>query len=521
MIPLSRIFWIPFILIIFTSSTVSALEVDRIKISVMGDHWYKRSAPILPAVQIERKQDGYFICFPVDSKNCTQRVDRSLVERLVKAASLPPLKHLDISRLGITQEGLNSRVLQAYKTKKRGLNLEGRWTGERCEPPLCSGPDYKQTFIKNFTDMAEVDYELKSYFYSLIAMHGGAGFRVSLVFQNGDTWFLTSFNQHHFFLPWTVQRSGKRFETYAPEIARAVHDLLPETHFKSEPNNKRDEALYALQFNRKSLESDPYQIWLEELLAGPVLRDLKILKAFQALGAKTKIIQSQFKILKMSIEGSDSKGRYDLSGLWEKKRVIPKVKIDIAATISLKNSDDVEKLVEQTNARVQRVLNVEWFRDWLEQNKSNIDHLKIDLTRPGKIYETVDMAAIYLKKYKYKTWVSKIKKQRDEMISITVDHEAWPIKDIGKFTRWLVFPNGEMVLWVTNMEQVHTWNRSKYGFQFTKAEAYYGRDGIINHIAHFDSQGHMTVHYRDPSGPCYLPPPFKKYYSYGTDCLKK
>lgn len=515
---LPRIIWVLLIPIIFTSSTASAQEVERIKISVMGDHWYKNSAPILPAVQIERKQDQFFLCFPVDSKDCTQPVDKKLVQRLVEAAAQPPLEHLDISRLGVMQKGLNARALQAYQTKKEGM--ESKWMGERCEPPLCSGPTYKQVFIKNYTNIAEVDYQLKDYYYQLMWSDMTLGFWVSLTFKNGDTWEFFSFNQREFLLPWTVQRSGKKFKTYAPEISRAVYGLLPETHFKSKPDNNRDRALYALQFNRKWLGSDPYQLWMNELLIFPVMRDLKIAKASQVLGEKMKIIQSQFKILKMSIDDSDSKGQYNLSGLWEKKGILPKVKIDISESINLKNSDDVEKLVEQTNARVQRVLNVEWFKDWLEENKSNIDHWKIDITSPGGTYESIDMTAIYLKKYKYKTWVSRIKKQRNEMVSITVDHEAWPMKEIGKFTRWLVFPNGEMILWVTNMEQVHTWNRSKYGFQFTKSKTYRGRDGIINHIAHFDNKGQMTVHYRDPSGPCYLPPPFKKYYSYGTDCLK-
>lgn len=491
------------VLLLSTSIPASAQEVEQIKISVLYGVWYEDKNPISPVVQIERKQDGYFLCFPAKSKNCTRPVDKKLVQRLVTAASQPPLEHLDISRLGITQEELNARALQAYESRKEGL--ESEWTPRRCEPPECAGSAYKQVFIKNYTNLQEVENQLKSYYYHYMWDHASLGYTVTLTFKNGEKWYLNSFNQRHFLLPWTVSRSEKRIETYAPDIARAVHDLLPEPHFE-----------------RKWLAGDLYTLWVDDLLIFPVMRDLAKIKATRALGEKTKIIESQFNILKMGISGRNKMGLFNLGGLWEKKGMLPKVRIAIDYDINIIKTDNVTELVDHSNARIQRILDIKWFRNWLEENKSNIDHWRIDVFHEGEHYHSLEWPLLLLKVNKFDTWKSKIKKQREGIVSITIEHEPLPTKEYGKFSKLLLFPNGEMTLWHTNMEQLHTWSESKYGFQFSKDRSRLGRDdGIINQVVHFDVQGRMTVDHRDPSSPCYFPPPYKKHYSYATDCLKK
>ena len=500
---LSHIVWTPFFLLVFMVGNISAKEVKEIYISAVYFDWTGAGkVPTPPSVQIKRKQDDYVLCFPAKSKNCTQPVDRNLVQRLVTAASQPPLEHLDISRLGITQGELNARALKAYEARKEGL--ESEWTSSRCEPPECAGSKYKQVFIKNYTDLQEVDHGLKKYYYHYMWDHASSGYHVTLTFKNGEKWYLNSFNQRHFLLPWTVLRSGKRIETYAPDIARAVHDLLPEA-----------------QFERKWLAGDLYTLWPDDLLIFPVMRDLVKIAATRTLGEKTKMIKSQFNILKMGIGGRNQMGLFKLGGLWEKKGMSPKVRIVIDYDINIVKTDNVAELVEHTNQRIQHILDIKWFRDWLEENKSNIDHWLIDVFREGENYHSLEWPLLLLKVSKFDTWKSKIEKQRKVLISITIEHEPLPDKGFGKFSKLLLFPNGEMVLWHTNMEEMHTWNEAKYGFQFSKDTSRMGRDdGFINQVVHFDAQGHVTVDYRDPSTPCYFPPPSKKNYTY-PDCLKK
>jgi hypothetical protein len=475
------------------SSFTSALEVERIKIF----HQYSG-----PSLRIEHKQNGYFICSPSNAEKC-KPVDRSLVQRLVDAAAQPPLEYLDISRLGITQEELNSRALQAYEARKEGLGSE--YTPARCEPPECSGSLYKEAFIKSYTNLEEVDYQLKRYYYHIrMADHSTLGFSATLTFRNGETWRLSSFDQRHFLLPWTVQRSGKRFETYSPDIARAIYDLFQEVHIIPD-----------------WLIGDLYKLWANDFMYYPVTRYISTAKASQALGEKTKIIESQFKILGMSIHDRNEMGLFKLGGQWEKKGMLPKVRIVIDYDINIVKTDNVAELVQKTNARIQRILDIKWFRDWLEENKSNIDHWRIDVFHEGEHYHSLEWPLLLLKVNKFDTWKSKIEKQRKELVPITIEHEPLPTKGYGKFSKLLLFPNGEMILWHTNMEQLHTWNESKYGFQFSKDRSRRGRDdGFINQVVHFDVQGNVTVDYRDPSTPCYFPPPFKKHYIY-ADCLKK
>ena len=477
-------------LLLSTPSMAFAQEVKRIEIKASYNNGFGYDKTV--QTRIVRKNTDYVFCTSINKNSCAIPIIKEAVDHLVQAVALPPLEKLDVTRLGLTENKLKDNADKAFETKREGL--KGRWLIERCEPELCSGPVYRETFLRNYTDLKQAQRWFQYYFNSFWT-DDYPFFRIKLIFENGGTETIESGDQHQLMLPWQVTRNGKVFKTYAPEIPRALQLVLPDIKLKKWPDKKEAEELEPQVYNYHRIEMDPYEFWLEELLVFPVRKDMHVHKLRTIFGEKMKFIESRFDIYDLNLDAA-----FSWNGIWIRKetRLPLQLKFRIDKYIDFpkekKNLIELYPIVERSDKSMQVIANTPWLNAWWEREKGGIVRFQIN----ANIWNTkVSDVQNILKNFEsngFKLFVQQWTPKHHNLASMTVVHSLKYGRYVDQFSEFLVLPNGDMILWRTNMDNVYKWNRAQYG-DLSKNKRYQEsyHSAKINYLVRINSNGKMTI----------------------------
>ena len=477
-------------LLLITPSFSIGHEVERIDIKASYFNGFQNKKK--GQTRIIRKGKDYFFCASLDEEKCDTPIVKEAVDYLVQAVALPPLEKLDVIRLGLNEEGFKARVNKSLDSNREGL--EGGLFIERCEPKLCSGQLYEESFLKNYVDIKKAQRWFEYYFNSYWT-DDYPSFQIKLVFDNGETWILESSDQHDLMLPWTVTRSGKTFKTYAPEIPRALHLVLPNIKLKKWPNKEEAEALKPQVYNYHRLEMDPYEFWLKELLVNPVRKDMHVHLLRQTLGTKMDFLESHFDILDLNLDAP-----FAWRGTWVKNetRLPLQWKFRIYKFVRFpqekKDLNELYAMATKAEKVMRQIEGTSWFNIWWSQFRNQIVRMQIN----GQIWNTgesnIQNIFKVLESNKFKLLVQQWTPDQKNIESLTIVHSMTPESKIDRYSEWLVLPSGEMVLWKTNVDHIYKWNLADYGkLSDTKGYEETYHSVKINYIIRIDSKGEMII----------------------------
>jgi len=460
------------------------VEQIEIKASYNNGFGYAKTAQ----TRIVRKDSDYVFCTSKKRDSCNIPIIKEAVDNLVQAVALPPLEKLDVIRLGLNETELKSRAEKAFNSKPKGL--KGRWGFNRCGPTLCSGPVYRKAFLKNYTDLKQAQRWFEYYFNSFWT-DDYPFFKITLVFQNGETWSIESGDQHQLMLPWQITRNGKVFETFAPEIPRALQLVLPSIDLKKWSDKKEAKALEPQVYNYYRIEMDPYEIWLEYLMIFPVKKDIHLHTLREILGEKMEFIESQFDVYTLH-QGDDF-----WYGTWLKKEARLPFNLDFELNKPGVDPIELYYMALKADKGMRQIERLTWFSAWWNRSKDSVVsiHINEKIIRTTRVVQSnVQYILKALESNGFKTVAGQWKSDHHELISMTVTHSIGEYAQRDKFSEWLILPNGEMILWETNMDKVYEWTRLEYG-EISDSKRYKAsyHSRKINYLVRINSSGKMTI----------------------------
>lgn len=149
------------------------------------------------------------------------RYSPAQIDELLQAAQAPPVPELDLDRLDLTQQWLDSnaaRVLAEMKASpdfKNAAGTNGNWTVKD-----------DRRFLDAFKNLERVRGLLQAY-YRERWENDYPELTIVFSLENGEALRVRSASQHLFMIPWTVERDGGQQITYNPRIGVALAKLLP------------------------------------------------------------------------------------------------------------------------------------------------------------------------------------------------------------------------------------------------------------------------------------------------------
>lgn len=376
---------------------------------------------------ITSKNNGYY------SKN--GKVEKQLVDDLLKAIDEPEIKEPSLSNLGITQEWLNANAekgIQEYASGYFSFSVENQ----------------KALYYSTFKDLQIMQKLLPSVF------RGGwtddyPRIEIKITELDGTNFIVRSDAQPLFMLPWEINSKNKTFKTYNANIAKTLANLLPKNFT-----------------NRERLKGDYLSSKMANLVMDFIEDDWKRLEVENKASDTFIAIKKDYKII--SAEMNSNHG-IDFGDEWEKDKILEKnihflLKKDefpdnFAIQLKLtRQKDKVENLnsfQNNINKYQSLIFSVPWLKNYLESGKQKVE---LRFIRNRSFSEkAMKKFAEDMNKIGKKDLISEIEGQKENIALIGVG--GW-LEYYQSY--WLVLPNKNVILWRYRYPMLMNWNEKDF-----------------------------------------------------------
>ena len=354
------------------------------------------------------------------SKEATLEITRqsstaASMDVLAAAAQAPRLMQLDLENLGVTSAwvSLNSTALIG----------------------IPSSPARKAVLVSAVKDWPTIERAVKGYYTgtwtddapSITVELSGAGRKITLV----------SNSQKQFMLPWSV--SGA--QTYDARISRALAQVLPPDFL-----------------NRARVMGQHFSEALNEQLEVLLRAELERTEADNSLGSQLDPIRARFKITE-SLVAYVSALEYEMDG-WHGTlsggALASGVLIEAHLPVEDKSLLGVEAFLARLPAVLGVVSKAKWLMAWLlaHPNARAKINMVVDKSVSAKVRMGLDGD---FQSHGKSELAAKVAAHADESVFLTIA-EAERV-----YSRWVVLPDGSMVLWHARGPQVLKWAAAELG----------------------------------------------------------
>lgn len=388
-------------LAVFFASLARAQLVD---IRVENNYWNAFQTPVKGGLKIQGKDGKYF----ADGKS----VDSGAMLAFIKAINEPPVREISLENLGLTQEWLNTNAQAAFKEY-----FKDRTSGV--------SPPQRDLFERNFRELRFMRDVVQAYYSSFWTDDYP---KISLTIRiDSRTILLSSNEQHQFMIPWTITENGKTSESFNAHISRTLAAILPQAAIhKSRLDGKN--LRYALSEHLYWELRDEWAVLTTEA---------KIPQDIQKIRMKYKVEKSDVGcIASIDVEGACPSWNATLRS----SELPSNYTIGVSLPYEEGRLPNLSLFEEKIPVYSQLAASVPWFKQYLVRHPGTQAEIRFVIDRSlskrasGKLLED-------LRKHGKNELTGRIEKEALESVFLEVSDEK------HNWSRWVIFPNGDMLLW--------------------------------------------------------------------------
>jgi hypothetical protein len=310
-------------------------------------------------------------------------------------------------------------------------------------------------FRSAFTD-ASLTNELVKYFCCHTDDYPHA--RIAVFGQNTGTISLVSDSQNVFMIPWQLEENGKRSLVNHRGIGDALYRILP----KGFPNRDR---IGGINLREKYSDAVLYHIRAQWDMAG----------SMNSLGARFQELNGRFIVVESSISGIGSVDT-DGYGWWGKARLpSASVRGEIGFFFPMNGNTppSLQAFNSQIDGLIGRVQSIPWLTRYITAHKSAHVELRFVSDRSLSVKARTDLIAD-LRNNGKPSVAGRVAGECASCVFLEIQDgpDTWPwwLGFLnGGWSRWIIFPNGDMLLW-----HYQGWNALGYPPTLTRSWDYYG-----------------------------------------------
>ncbi|MCU1286787.1 MAG: hypothetical protein JWO13_3137 [Acidobacteriales bacterium] len=360
--------------------------------------------------------------FSADGK----RIKPELVDELLRAVDAPSISAPELGNCGTTPEWLQSNFVPALEEHERQKLSE-------------FSKDQIDLFREHFTQPSFAQQALERHFNS--GWHTDDFPKITVrILRSGRELLLSSSSQHHLMLPWGIHSSSGEVQTYNCEVSSALMKLLPSKFT-----------------NRSRLDWRGLRYYLAEQVMRSIEPEWNALDTEAKIGTEIRPITERYKLKKTAISCLAS---IDLDKCgWNAELVSPSLPSGMVIGIGLPFDHNkligVEAFLSRADYFSNLVRSVPWLAEWEREYPATKIELRFvrDRSLSTKALQSVIED---LKKHGNSLLANRINAEANEIafVEIETTQSCW--------SRWLVFPNREVLLWHFHCDPVLRWSASEF-----------------------------------------------------------
>jgi len=286
--------------------------------------------------------------------------------------------------------------------------------------------------------------------------------RIQVFDQNMGTISLDSDSQNVFMIPWNLEENGKRALVNDRAIGDALYKILP----KGFANRDR---IGGINLREKYSDAVLYHIRAQWDMAG----------SMNSLGARFQELNGRFIVVESSIAGIGSVDT-DGYGWWGKAR-LPNTsvrgEIGFFFPMSGNKPPSLKAFNSQIDGLIGRVQSIPWLTRYITAHKSAHVELRFVNDRSLSVKARTDLIAD-LRNNGKPSLADRVARECASCVFLEIQDgpDTWPwwLGFLnGGWSRWIVFPNGDMLLW-----HYQGWDALGYPALLTRSWDYYGWKGV-------------------------------------------
>jgi hypothetical protein len=335
-----------------------------------------------------------------------KKVEAARVEAFLTALDEPSRDTPSLENCGITSAWLQNNYMEALKS---------------AAPLKVSSlsPAQIELFRSHFTDLVRAQESLKKMFQSI---HTDDYPMINLeISRKGEPDFReVSASQNPFMLPWAG--AG-----YNCRVSQALASLLP-----------------AEAVNRARLViGDHFRAQLAAVVMRDIRKEWDRLDTDWRIGRDIAPVRNRFEVLETRlarISSIDSNGEYGWNAMLSAPRLQPRWVVGVTLYLDSKNRlPMVDRFLQRIDAYIDLAQSVPWLSAYTRDHRDVGIELRYvqDRSLSDKVFENL---ARNLRQNGKSALADRVIRDRDESVFLEV-------QESGQWSRWIVFPNREMLLW--------------------------------------------------------------------------
>jgi len=366
-----------------------------------------------------------------------QPVAAQAVQSLFRALEEPPIEKPSLENCEIDARWLNAN-LELAQREFQPL----RFTPVTPQPPGLALPDTTpqqfSLFRSHFTD---VTYVRQAFERDFKDEHSDDYPEMSVeVLRDGRRVLVHSASQHVFMLPWVVDGNTKR-TTFNCHISRSIANLLPSTFV----NRKRLLPDYARRAITDEIEARMQHMWDTEETLGPDLAPIR---------AHFTIVDSDVACHPW-VDAVDGDNCLTWNADLKAQNLPAQVRLDVSLIYKNGRLVGVGEFLARIENYVALVRSIPWLVEFMSQQRKN--EVKLLYGPEWSLGRRSVMSDLgkELREHQKNQLADRLIAEYDRCALLQVEGSA------GRWSRWVVFPNREMLLWKFEGDSALKWKAAQ------------------------------------------------------------
>lgn len=262
------------------------------------------------------------------------------------------------------------------------------------------------------------------------------------VWRDGRKVSLHSDSQHLFMLPWIVDGNPER-ATFNCHISRSIAELLPSNF------TNRERLLVGRDFRRvitQEIMDRMLHLWDTEEKLGPDLARIR---------ARFTVVDSQVSCLPWVDEQVDGDNCLSWNADLTAQNLPAYMHLDVSLTYSNGRLGGVDEFLARIEDYVALVRSVPWLAEFMSQHPNN--KLELRYSREKSLVRKAVLTDLgkELRDHHKNEVADRLIEESDECALLRIESSA------GRWSRWVVFPNREMLLLQFNGDSALKWGAAQ------------------------------------------------------------
>lgn len=402
------------ILILYSLAVVPCLAQSQVTSITVKSTWDGMGEPQSSELVIKRKKDHYY----AGSNHVSDQSIQSFITAIEGAAK----QGSELERLGLGSEWLKNNAVVALRDYLQNWEYKAMSSAQ------------KELFVNSFSNVELMNAALSKQ-EGLVTLDDFPEISVKITKESGAEYSLKLVVSPEFLHQWSVVSPTGNFETSDVAISLDLRALLPQKF-----TNRERLTEHALRY----------------MVAYAAMQEIRdkwdSIGAEARLGSAIQPVTNRFTLVSSAISNLSS---IDLDGgeAWNavgrNSTLPPNVTIGFSLPIQKKKLIGVDSFLSHVDAYTQLALSPEWFRQFLIAHPEAKVEIRFvedrSLSRHAEQKLSEDLGAMGKG-----SAVRRISASVSEVVFLELKDEEW--------SRWVLFPNGEMLLWEYQGGTVGNWS---------------------------------------------------------------